>query len=132
VYIGGGVHLPSGPAGLPATARYSSSQATSATVMHHGTLLGRVVGPGSGATLGSRIDDDVLRAAHEDAFEKADDVLTNVGCIVTIMVVVTCIVLPLAIVKRGTGSILPIEALLGWEEGLGALLGLGTVVRVLC
>jgi hypothetical protein len=100
--------------------------------MHHGTLLGRVVGPGSGATLGSRIDDDVLRAAHEDAFEKADDVLTNVGCIVTIMVVVTCIVLPLAIVKRGTGSILPIEALLGWEEGLGALLGLGTVVRVLC
>jgi hypothetical protein len=55
VYVGAGLHLPSGPGGWPSTGTYLPFHSMSATVTHHGTPLGTLVdrgveftGPGDG------------------------------------------------------------------------------------
>jgi hypothetical protein len=73
LYVGGGAHLPSGPAGLPATGTYCPSQAISATVTHHGMLLVRMVGSRAIVDFGGATADDTFGAFFEHAFEDAED-----------------------------------------------------------
>jgi hypothetical protein len=93
LYVGGGAHLPSGPAGLPATGTYCPSQARTATVTHHGMLLGIMVGSGAVVTCGGATAADTLGAFFEHAFEEAEDLMKDDGWIVIVMVVLTCSVL---------------------------------------
>lgn len=73
--MGGGIHVPSGPAGLVATGTYCPSRETSATVTHHGISLGEMLvlgemlalgAEGAGIVLARHAADELAGACNED------------------------------------------------------------------
>ena len=73
MYVGGGLHFPSGPAGLASTGRYSPFQAISATVTHHGKSLGRMLGLGAAVALGAEMVDEFTAGRNEDTLKEDEE-----------------------------------------------------------
>lgn len=142
--------MPSWPAGLASTGRYSPFQAISATVTHHGMLLGRLLASGAAVALGAEMVDD-FTAGNEGALkEDEEDMVIFVkvivvvdssssslpggngvadGCTVTLTVVVTCVVLRPLAGGADAGTQVSMTGGLAFDDG-ATLLELESVIRV--
>jgi hypothetical protein len=155
VIVDGVPHLPSDPAGLPATGTSWPFQAMSATVIHQGILVGRSVAlgiVGAEAVFGGETVDELAGEMNVDAWNEDDDGLTMIvevmvmvtvsllssaggdgaagGGTVDVRVTVTCIVLWSLAAGGGAGTELSKAGWLDGSEGAGGLLVLGSVTRV--